>query len=178
MDVIAPARQDVTRSTWKALRRADGSIPWPADTQIDHWMEHRHLERDWLVRGYYAVADGPTFVSEYRWPNAEHTRYSIDKAMRMVYRALVAQVNAHNAAIQPVPNGPDEVVALVETCTRVEMAREALDIARAAPTFGRPRGIVAATTEFMAACKANAAAADGAVRFFITSHINHQRTNP
>ncbi|MNY52168.1 hypothetical protein D3C86_1878160 [compost metagenome] len=109
------------------------------------------------LRGEHVTA-GPTFkiacnTSLAGLRNFER-RGAEANAQHLILQGIRDQVMAHNAVVRPIDNGPEPLVYLVETCTR-------LADAVAAARDGKPDH-----EELIAACRANTYAGHEAVAFF------------
>lgn len=142
-----------TPTVW---REANGSIrePIPPLLEFRHVIHH-HDEKE-TIGGVYQVKDGPTFTARRiapMWERRAHGTTAFESAGEVLLD-IRDQVRAYNAAILPIDNGPEVLVYLAETCTRVAAAV-------ASARDGKPD-----TEELIASCRANTYAGHEAVAFF------------
>lgn len=127
------------------------SVPRAADCQFVfhdvHFDDHRQCSVEHIT-ATGARFRGAVVQCGVRWMLASE-RMRLDHTLSVAaLRSLQASIRAHNAVVQPIDNGPDDRVYLVETGHRVAEAVKAT-------CEGRPD-----STELQAACRANLYAAD------------------
>lgn len=111
------------------LRDASGDglgVPVPKAGQTDFLVTH-HAHKEMVEVCATYRTHGPTFVARAAEAEMQLLMWSERKNIehRLSYEALQAvraQVEAYNAVVQPIPNGPDDAVAASEAVTRVMLA--------------------------------------------------------
>lgn len=157
---LASAVERRNRLMWRMIPppHLGYALPDPEDVKFnDIQTDHDDTLE---VQAAYRTS-GPVFVAYERRRDLRFLMYSELKNLRhtlqhLAFHALRRQVEAHNAVIRPIDNGPDDRVYLVETGHRVAEAVRA-------SCEGRPD-----CAELQAACKANLYAAD-----IVIANFNH-----
>lgn len=129
-------------------------VPMPKAGQTDFLVTHHAHDEMVEVCATYRT-HGPTFVARAAEAEMQLLMWSERKNIehRLSYEALQAvraQVEAYNAVVQPIYNGPEDRVYLSETGNRVFEAVKACATPGSTPD----------ATELEAACRANLYAAD------------------
>lgn len=134
--------------------------PRPAQVEFyTVWYDHDDTIE---VRATYRTS-GPTFVAYKRLRELRFLMFSERRNVQhelehKAFRRLCRQVESYNSVVQPIDNGPDDRVYLVETGHRVAEAVRA-------SCEGRPDSI-----ELQSACRANLYAADIVIANFNRNH--------